>query len=129
VPLLLRQVAPGRYQQQVRVADPGAYRVSLNQSRADEPAQTITTGFVAPYPAEYALPPEGAGEPLLRHIAGTTGGQVVANADSFLAATLAASSQNKTTQPLTLWPWLLLGALLLWPLEIAWRRWGRLRIH
>ena len=129
VPLPLRQVAPGRYQQQVRVADPGAYRVSLSQDRADEPAQTVATGFVVAYPAEYALPAEGAGEPLLRHIAGTTGGQVVANADSFLAAAVAASSQHKTTEPLILWPWLLLGALLLWPLEIAWRRWGRLRIH
>ena len=28
-----------------------------------------------------------------------------------------------------LWPWLMIVALLLWPLEIGWRRWGRLRIQ
>ena len=75
IPLTLRQVAPGRYQQRLRLPDPGAYQLSVTQTRADEPEETATSGFVMPYPAEYGLPFEGTGEPLLKQIANITGGR------------------------------------------------------
>jgi uncharacterized membrane protein len=129
IPLNLRQVAPGRYQQQVRLSDSGVYQLSVNQTRADESNETATIGFVVPYPTEYGLPDEGAGEPLLRQIAAATGGRTFSREESLLPNASSSEITDTLQEPLELWPWLLLTALILWPIEIAWRRWGRLRIQ
>jgi uncharacterized membrane protein len=166
IPLTLRQIAPGRYQQRLRLPDPGAYLITVAQNRGDEPAATATIGLVAPYPAEYGLPSAGTGEPLLRQIAESTGGEIFGLrellADSQLKAGglkiedgemedgglriedgLISHLQSLISNPqslIPLWahvsnlpfePWfyLLLAALILWPIEIAWRRWSRLRIQ
>lgn len=154
IPVMLRQISPGRYQQRLHLPDPGAYRVTVTQDRSNEPQEIATTGFVVAYPAEYGLPFEGTGTPLLQHIAEATGGRTFAlgerlqvrgagcrlgvedceteqakNADegSFIE-NLQSELQNLKSE-IELWPWLLLAALVLWPIEIAWRRWGRLRIQ
>jgi hypothetical protein len=128
--LNLRQIAPGRYQQRLRLPDTGAYQLNVTQTRTDEPDETVTTGFVLPYPAEYALPGEDMGAPLLREMAASTGGQVFALGDGPLARTEnQTGTMRESLGPQELWPWLLLAALLLWPVEIAWRRWSRLRIQ
>jgi hypothetical protein len=151
--LTLRQIEPGRYQQQLRLPDPGAYQLSVTQARPDAPEETATSGFVVPYPAEYGLPLEGTGEPLLRQIAEATGGQTFSLGEPFQVAgcqSQAADCEESSSQgeqgtesiisnlksqiqnlksEIELWPWLLLAALILWPVEIAWRRWGRLRIQ
>lgn len=127
--LALRQVAPGRYQQRLRLPDPGAYRLEVTQPRPDQPAETATLGLVVPYPAEYGLPEDGHGLPLLRQIANRTGGRTFALGQSPLAAEAGLEAEETAADPLELWPWLLLAALVLWPLEIAWRRWNRLRIQ
>jgi hypothetical protein len=157
IPLTLRQIEPGRYQQQLRLPDPGAYQLSVTQARPDAPEETATSGFVVPYPAEYGLPLEGTGEPLLRQIAEATGGQTFSLGEPFQVAGCrpqaadceeSASQENQESESIIenlqskihaqmgslkseieLWPWLLLAALILWPVEIAWRRWGRLRIQ
>jgi uncharacterized membrane protein len=152
IPLILRQIAPGRYQQRLHVPDPGAYQLKVTQPRIDEPKETATTGFVVPYPAEYGPPLEGTGTPLLRQIAEATGGRTFTSGELLQAAGCESpdegcqESQPPETQPtsfvenllsdirnpeseIALWPWLLLTALVLWPIEIAWRRWGRLRIQ
>lgn len=128
--LRLQQVGPGRYERRVRLPNPGVYQFTVTQTRADEPQETATIGFVLPYPAEYGLPPEGAGRPLLEQIAATTGGSAFAPGQ-FLNPNLSAASNQDgpLAQAVELWPWLLLVALILWPVEIAWRRWGRLRIQ
>lgn len=141
ISLTLRQVSPGHYQQRLHLPDPGAYQLSVTQAHPDnEPDESAAIGFVVPYPAEYNLPEDNEGEQLLRDIAATTGGLTfalgeslpVANCDPQLdgcaADTLPASLRN-LAPPIELWPWLLLPALMLWPIEIAWRRWGRLRIQ
>jgi Mg-chelatase subunit ChlD len=142
IPVSLRQISPGRYQQQLQLADPGAYVLRVNQlgpGQAEE--ATATLGFVVPYPAEYALPAEGAGETLLTHIATTTGGHPFTLGSSPLPGSDCDAAVDDCTpdQPLALaqnaepvielWPWLLGLALILWPVEIAWRRWSRLRIQ
>jgi hypothetical protein len=127
--LVLRQVAPGRYQQHLRLPDPGAYRLDVTQPRPDQPAEVATVGFVIPYPPEYGLPEDGHGPPLLRQIAEMTGGRVFALGQSPLAEKAGLEAEQAAAEPLELWPWLLLAALVLWPLEIAWRRWNRLRIQ
>ncbi len=158
IPLTLRQIEPGRYQQRLRLPDPGAYQLNVTQARSDGPDETATTGFVVPYPAEYGPPLAGTGIPLLRQIATTTGGRTLALGEALQVADcqsqaggcqentpvnkesnsfikdLQSKIQNLATgaplkAPIELWPWLLLAALILWPLEIAWRRWGRLRIQ
>jgi len=48
---------------------------------------------------------------------------------SWLAATSVSASDQTALPTVELWPWLLLAALALWPLEIAWRRWARLRFQ
>jgi len=161
IPLTLRQVAPGRYQQRLHLPDPGAYQLSVTQTRADEPEETGTSGFVMPYPAEYGLPVEGTGEPLLKQIANITRGRTFSVGEPLQVADCklrpeaqpegsqgASCEENKLQDKeptsilenlksqisnlksqIELWPWLLLAALILWPIEIAWRRWGRLRIQ
>jgi uncharacterized membrane protein len=154
IPITLRQIAPGRYQQRLRLPDPGAYQVTATQARAEEPEETATLGFVVPYPAEYALPADDVGLPLLRQIAETTGGRTFALGEQLQVTGCRSqvreagcqeddSSVEESTSfienlqspisnlqsPIELWPWLLLAALILWPVEIAWRRWGRLRIQ
>lgn len=129
IPLNLRQIAPGRYQQQVKVADMGLYQLQVTQSREDQPAETAIIGFNVPYPEEYALPDDTGGRPLLQQIAGSTGGQAFGPDGLVITADSAEKSDNLGLEPSDLWPWLLLLALILWPLEIAWRRWGRLRIN
>lgn len=135
VQLNLVQVAPGRYEQRLRVPDPGAYQLLVTQARTDGVDETGTIGFVVPYPAEYGLAAEGTGEPLLRDIATATGGRLLALGASLLPDSDSldgndgSDARDTLREPLHLWPRLLLAALILWPIEIAWRRWARLRIQ
>ncbi len=145
IPLTLRQVSPGRYQQRLHLPDPGAYQWSVIQARTDAPDETATIGFVVPYPAEYSLPEAGTGQALLGQIAAMTGGHTFSLGESVLdpgcdpqledcgTAPLPAVSpgtgDQRSKSVIQLWPWLLQIALILWPIEIAWRRWGRLRIQ
>jgi hypothetical protein len=129
LPVTLAQVAPGRYERELQLADPGAYRFSVTQTRSDEGDITATTGFVQPYPAEYNLVPAGAGRTLLEQIAAVTGGQTFSLGQLSQAVTPVPGEEPEADDPVELWPWLLLAAVILWPLEIAWRRWSRLRIQ
>ncbi len=138
--LTLRQVGPGLYQQRLRLPDTGPYQLTVNQDRGPDETEIATTGFVLPYPTEYNLPDEEAGEALLKQIATATGGNTFSVGDPLPQITCdpqldsceATSDQSQTPPsdaPVELWPWLLQLALILWPLEIAWRRWGRVRIQ
>lgn len=134
IPLRLRQVEPGRYRQTVRLPVDGAYQLDVVQARADGPDETVTTGFVLPYPAEYAWPGQASGpvgSALLRRIADVSGGQTFGPGDSLppVAGQSSAPVEAEPEPPTLLWRWFLLAALLLWPLEIGWRRWSRLRIQ
>lgn len=133
--LRLFQVAPGEYRQSVKLPEGEAYQLHVSQSRSaseeyPEAWQAeASTGFAVPYPSEYNLPTAGTGETLLREIAATTGGQPFRLGDvlDFQAAAIAPPVEQP--DPLELWPYLLAAAIALWPLEIAWRRWGRMRIQ
>jgi Mg-chelatase subunit ChlD len=127
---LLAQVGPGRYRREVRLETPGAYLVSVIQTVPDEAAPRIAeTGFVIPYPAEYALPPAGSGGPLLQRLAESTGGQTFGLGQLAGGVEALPGRENRAEERPEWWPWLLQIALILWPIEIALRRWGRLRIQ
>jgi uncharacterized membrane protein len=111
----LSQVAPGVYESPVASLQSGAYAVRVTQTKPGENALGRTLGLVAPTPAEYRL--LGANEPLLGAIRSATGGTtLLAPASAWL------HDLRATSRATDLWPWLLILALLLWPLDVALRR-------
>lgn len=125
----LRQIAPGLYERRLRLPVDGAYQYRVTQNQPDDDSLSAAAGFVQPYPAEYGQPGPGSGAPLLQQIAAVTGGRVLALGELFAADSTVEAVQAPPSEPLELWPYLLLAALVLWPIEIALRRWGRLRIQ
>jgi uncharacterized membrane protein len=111
----LPQVAPGVYEAPIGELTPGAYALRVTQTLAGASAVGRTLGLVAPTPAEYRL--LGTNEPLLAAIRDATGGRPLeAAADAWL------HDLGTTAGETPLWPWLLVVALLLWPLDIFLRR-------
>jgi Ca-activated chloride channel family protein len=111
----LSQVAPGVYEAPIASLESGAYAVRVTQTKPGAAALGRTLGLVAPTAAEYRL--LGANEPLLAAIRSATGGSEAATPDAVWVHDLQTTSRYTDT-----WPWLLVLALLLWPLDIALRR-------
>ncbi len=111
----LSQVAPGVYEGPVASLQSGAYLVRVTQTKPAQAPLGRTLGLVAPTAAEYRL--LGANEQLLGAIRSATGGTALATPAAAWVHDL--KSTNQSTE---LWPWLLVLALLLWPLDIALRR-------
>jgi uncharacterized membrane protein len=111
----LEQVAPGVYETELGTLTPGAYAVRLVQTKPGETPLARTVVLVAPTPAEYRL--LGTNERLLAALRGATGGRaLVTGLDAWR------HDLGTTTAATDMWPWLLLLALLLWPLDVAVRR-------
>jgi len=111
----LDQVAPGVYEKDLGEIGAGAYAVRVTQIRPGSPALGRTVGLVSPVAAEYRL--LGANQPFLATLRAATNGREVATPLEPWRHDL------KLTSSFTeLWPWLLLLALLLFPLDIALRR-------
>ncbi|HSO28579.1 MAG TPA: hypothetical protein VLS28_01630, partial [Candidatus Sulfomarinibacteraceae bacterium] len=93
----------------------GAYAVRITQIRPGAAALGRTVGLVAPVSAEYRF--LGANQSFLATLRAATGGrEILAPAEPW-------RHDLTTTASFTeLWPWLLILALLLWPLDIALRR-------
>ena len=111
----LVQVAPGVYEQDLGEIDPGAYSVRVTQTRPGTAPLGRTLGLVSPTAAEYRI--LGANEPFLAALRGATGG--IAIEDPAQVWTHDLTSTSRFTD---LWPILLILALILWPLDIAFRR-------
>ncbi len=111
----LAQVAPGVYEAPIGELTPGAYALRVTQTLAGAAAIGRTLGLVAPTPAEYRL--LGTNEPLLAAIRDATGGRPVTTAEDVWRHDL-----GTTARETPLWPWLLVLALLLWPLDVFLRR-------
>jgi uncharacterized membrane protein/Mg-chelatase subunit ChlD len=111
----LAQVAPGVYDASLGEIDSGAYAIRVSQTRPGSPALGRTVGLVAPTAAEYRL--LGANDAFLAVLRSATGGRIVATPAEPWIHDLAT---NRTYTDL--WPFLLILALLLWPLDIGLRR-------
>ena len=111
----LDQVAPGVYETDLGEIESGAYAVRITQIRPGASALGRTVGLVAPIAAEYRL--LGANQPFLATLRAATGGREILTADQPWTHDLRATSSFTE-----LWPWLLILALILWPLDIALRR-------
>ncbi len=111
----LDQVAPGVYEKDLGEIPSGAYAVRITQIRPGTAALGRTVGLVAPIAAEYRL--LGANQPLLATLrAATNGREITTPLEPWRHDLRLTSSFTE------LWSWLLLLALLLWPLDIALRR-------
>jgi hypothetical protein len=111
----LVQIAPGVYEAPLGEIDPGAYAVRVTQTRPGSSPLGRTVGLVAQTPAEYRV--LGANEPVLAAIRAASGGSAIATPLDPWRHDL--TSMDRFTH---LWPFLLVLALLLWPLDIALRR-------
>jgi hypothetical protein len=120
--LSLRQVGPGRYEAAFVPAVEGAYLIRLVDQTGDQAEKTgQTTGWVLGYSSEYSH--LTGDEQLLATISQLTGGRDLAEqfGQGDFGAVLAHDlPAEKATQPI--WPWLLLVATVLLPLDIALRR-------
>ena len=111
----LNQVAPGVYETDLGALTPGAYALRFVQTKPGETPLARTVMLVAPTPAEYRL--LGTNDRLLAALRGATGGrELEEGADAWR------HDLSTTTASTEMLPWLLLLALLLWPLDVAVRR-------
>jgi uncharacterized membrane protein/cell division septation protein DedD len=126
----LRQVAPGRYEASFVPNTEGAYFVGVVGNvgavlqeempadlQADAQAESVlqTTGWVLSYSPEYrALE---ADTELLAHLAALTGGGLLDKPGDAFDHNLSAERA-----PTPLWPWLLVAAVVMLPVDIAVRR-------
>ncbi|HVF99633.1 MAG TPA: VWA domain-containing protein [Chloroflexia bacterium] len=115
--------SPGVYDGVAHGLSPGAYAATVEQRDANtgELLQRLDTGFVVPYPSEYRLSEDTArgAQALLADLAQLGGGKVLE-----ITQPAQAFSHDISPEPrrLALWPWLLLAAILLFPLDVAVRR-------
>ncbi|MEM7331715.1 MAG: VWA domain-containing protein [Chloroflexota bacterium] len=116
----LQQVGPGQYEASFVPNTDGAYfmRVAGANESSDENGETIgqTVGWVLGYSPEYASFESNVG--LLESMATTTGGQDLS------AQETAVFSHDLPSEPASrpIWHWLTLTAVLLLPIDIAFRR-------
>ncbi len=121
----LTQTAPGHYEGYFTPKNTGSFIVNVQGEGSTGTATSGTTdqkvnltqtvGAVAAYSPEYKQ--LGSNDALLKDIAGLTGGQVLTDPAQAFRDDL-----RNTTHQQELWPWLLLLAILLFPLDIAARR-------
>jgi hypothetical protein len=118
VAVTLDQVAAGTYEADLGTIESGAWALRVDQVRDGASPLARTLVLVAPTPAEYRL--LGINDRLLAALRDATGGQA-------LAGETAATDVWRHDVPASiaaqdLWPWLVILAMLLWPLDVGVRR-------
>ncbi|HET9879672.1 MAG TPA: VWA domain-containing protein [Candidatus Limnocylindria bacterium] len=116
----LEQIGPGRYAGTVRADDPGAYLVRVAQTRADGAAATRTLGIVSPAAQEFRR--LGVDADGLTALAAAGGGRTLDPADAEALAAVWRHDIAADAFPTPIWPWLLLLAILLVPIDVGVRR-------
>ncbi|HET8586342.1 MAG TPA: VWA domain-containing protein, partial [Candidatus Limnocylindria bacterium] len=115
----LQQVGPGRYAGSVRADDQGAYLVRVAQTREGDSASR-TLGLVNPAATEYRR--LGVDADALRRYAADGDGQLLDPADEAALARVWRHDIAADAFPTPVWPWLLLLAILLVPIDVGVRR-------
>jgi uncharacterized membrane protein len=120
---VLEQVGPGRYAGTVRAEDQGAYLVRVAQTFEDESgtdAASRTLGLVSPAADEYRR--LGVDADALAGYARAGGGISLDPSDDATAEAVWRHDIEAGAFPTPIWPWLLLLAILLVPLDVGVRR-------
>lgn len=113
----LQQVAPGRYEAEFSPDREGAYFIRVAGAGAEQTVGVAqTTGWVLSYSPEYRLREPNTS--LLQDIANLTGGRSAIESPE----TVFRHDIREERATTSLWPWLLLAAVLLLPIDIAVRR-------
>ncbi len=118
VAVTLDQVAPGTYEAELGTIEPGAWALRVDQVRDGTSPLGRTLVLVAPTPAEYRL--LGTNERLLAALRDATRGRALAGEGA--ATEVWAHDVPASIAAQDLAPWLVLLALLLWPLDVGVRR-------
>jgi hypothetical protein len=119
----LEQVGPGRYAGTVRAEDPGAYLVRVAQTFSDEEgtdAASRTLGIVSPAAEEYRR--LGVDADALASFAAAGGGRELPLDDEEPGAAVWRHDIEASAFPTPIWPWLLVLAIVLVPIDIGVRR-------
>ena len=114
----LQQTGPGHYEARFPTLEEGAYLLNLAEIEDGQPRASLVVGASVNYSPEFA-----AGEPhhhLLRRIAETSDGRVLRVDDP--ADNPFLRDRQKTFQPRDLFEWLLILAILLFPVDVGVRR-------
>jgi hypothetical protein len=109
----LAQTAPGRYAEEIALPADGPYAIEV-RLRKGAMERSASAGYVQRPSAEYLPNQDGAA--LLASISAATGGRQLTSLGDLAPPTTEEQRADG------LWPWLLLAAVLLWPIEIAVRR-------
>ena len=120
---ILEQTGPGRYAGRVRAEDPGAYLVRVAQTFESEDgtdAASRTLGIVSPTAEEYRR--LGVDTDALASYAAAGGGRQLALDAEEPATEVWRHDIEASAFPTPIWPWLLLLAILLVPLDVGVRR-------
>jgi uncharacterized membrane protein/Mg-chelatase subunit ChlD len=130
--IAITEGSPGVYEGAATGLPQGVYQVGIEQRdpQTGDLVARDTSGFSVPYPSEYNIVDNAAqvSASNLSELAQLGGGKVLAISDPGAAFT-----HDIASQPLRvpLWPWLLLAAIILFPLDVATRRlsinWGDVR--
>jgi uncharacterized membrane protein len=113
--LAMTQTAPGRYVGTFAADKPGTYHVQMTQQPKDQPATQQSRGLVVNYDEELRIRP--ADEKLLEAVARASGGVYKPEPEAVFAL-----DERTASQPLPLWPYLLIAAALLFVADVALRR-------
>jgi len=120
---VLEQAGPGRYAGTVRAEDPGAYLVRVAQTFEGEEgtdAASRTLGIVSPAAEEFRR--LGVDADALASYAAAGGGRELPLAGENSGADVWRHDISASAFPTPIWPWLLLTAILLVPLDVGVRR-------
>ncbi|MBX3062780.1 MAG: VWA domain-containing protein [Anaerolineae bacterium] len=113
----LKQVAPGRYEAEIEPQTEGAYFIRVAGSSGGETSGAAqTTGWVLSYSPEYRL--RDVNTDLLNEVTELTGGRIVTGKPELAFV----HDLHAEQASLSLWPFLLLAAVLLLPIDIGVRR-------
>lgn len=116
----LEQVGPGRYAGSIRADDPGAYLVRVAQTTDGGASASRTLGIVSPAAEEFRR--LGVDPEALRGLATAGAGRTFDPEDPVALAGLWRHDIAASAFPTPIWPWLLILAILLVPLDIGVRR-------
>ena len=115
--LQLLPLGGGRYGDSIEHLGQGVYLLSATRS-GGQGVSYATGGFAIPYPAEYKIA-NYSGDELLTALAKNTGGRVLSKPEDVFALEVPSSRLQVDIT----W-WLVLVALVFWPIDIALRRLG-----
>ena len=117
----LEQVGPGHYAGSIRADEPGAYLVRVAQTRDGAPSASRTLGIVSPAAEEYRrLGVDG--ESLSAMAAAGRGRELPLDGEEASAEAVWAHDIPASAFPTPIWPWLLLLAIVLVPVDVGIRR-------